>query len=84
MLKIPPPSPRVLKYLQRHGLTKKYAKQTALLSQNFRHPSLNVEILQPTEHKIYSFRVDKKYRGIFLFIPEQSLIKILDVNDHYK
>lgn len=62
----------------------KYEKQVALLSQNIRHPSLRTERLEPKAAGIYSFRIDKKYRAIFFFIPEEEAIKIIDANDHYQ
>lgn len=78
------PSPRVLRYIVLSGLHKKYTKQISLLSENPRHPGLQVELLEPKERGIYSFRVDRQFRGIFFFIPEQNAIKIVDVNNHYQ
>lgn len=70
-------------YLNRRGLTKKYQKQLKLFSDNFRHPSLHTEILEPRSLKIYSFRIDKKYRVIFILI-KPNLVEIVDINDHYE
>ena len=77
------PSERVLKYIAKRGLTKKYEKQIVLLSENLQHPSLNVELIEPKSDKIYSFRIDKQFRGFFIFISEKNSIKIFDANDHY-
>lgn len=84
MLKIIPPSDRILKYIAKRDLTEKYNKQIKLLSENLQHPSLNVEKLEPKEKGIYSFRIDKQFRGFFIFISEENAIKIFDVNDHYQ
>jgi len=55
---------RVEKYIRSRGLVKKFDKQIRLLKENPRYPSLNVELLEPRIHGIYSFRVDKKYRAL--------------------
>lgn len=70
-------------YLKKHKLTKKFEKQSKFFEMNVAHPSLEVEILEPRHLKIYSFRVDKKYRAIFVFIRGDT-IEIIDVNNHYK
>jgi plasmid maintenance system killer protein len=53
------------KYLEKHRLKKKFVKAKKLFEQDINHPSLNVEILEPKHLKVYSFRLDKKYRAIF-------------------
>lgn len=70
-------------YLKRHNLKKKFDKQVKIFEQNPRHPSLNTEILEPKHLKIYSFRIDKKYRVIFIFTSSDE-IEIIDINDHYQ
>lgn len=70
-------------YLKKHKLTKKFKKQSKFFETNTAHPSLEVEVLEPRHLKIYSFRVDKKYRAIFVFI-RRDTIEIIDVNNHYK
>lgn len=74
--------PALLKYLKSHGLENKFGKQTRILLINPRHPSLNTERLEPKHLKIYSFRIDRKYRAIFV-VKEDEII-IVDVNDHYQ
>ena len=70
-------------YLKDHSLDKKFSEKIKFLKNNFRHSSLNMEILKPRHLRIYSFRVDKKYRAIFIFRNSQT-IEILDVNNHYR
>lgn len=70
-------------YLKRRGLGAKYNKQKRLLEQNLFHPSLNVELLEPKHLRIFSFRIDKKYRAIFIFT-NRDTIEIVDINNHYK
>ncbi len=77
------PHPEIVEYLQNHKLSKKFEKQTKFLEVNISHPSLNVEVLEPRHLKIFSFRVDKKYRAIFVFI-RRDTIEIIDVNNHYQ
>lgn len=70
-------------YLDKHGLTKKFNKQIKFLSENFSYPSLNTEILEPKEFRMYSFRIDRKYRAIFAITIEGE-IEIIDINAHYQ
>ena len=69
-------------YLKEHQLVKKFTKQRHLLEENIFHPSLNVELLEPRQFKLFSFRIDRKYRAIFIF-HETDLIEIIDINNHY-
>ncbi len=73
----------IIHYLKKRQLLKKFEKQCKFFIQDPNHPSLNLEILEPKYLKIYSFRVDKKYRALFIF-RAPDLIEILDVNNHYK
>ena len=73
----------LVKYLKRHGLVKKFNKQVEIFSNNPRHPSLHTEILEPKKLKIYSFRINGKYRAIFIS-PTSEEAEIVDINDHYK
>ena len=71
------------KYLTRRNLETKFAKQLSLFLINPHHPSLNMEILEPRHLKIYSFRIDKKYRVVFIFTKPNE-IEIIDINLHYR
>lgn len=71
------------KYLTRRRLTKKFEKQLQLFKNNPRHPSLKTERREPRSLKIYSFRIDRKYRVVFIFTaPDKT--EIIDINDHYQ
>ena len=70
-------------YLKQRNLRKKFDKQRMLFEQNSSHPSLNVELLEPTHLRFWSFRLDKKYRAIFIFI-EPNIVDIVDINNHYR
>jgi len=70
-------------YLQKHRLIKKWQKQLQLFEQNWKHPSLRTEILEPKELRIYSFRIDLQYRAIFVFVDKET-VEIIDINNHYK
>lgn len=82
-MKIKPLKDDTSKYLKNHQLVKKFQKAKELFEQNTQHPSLGVEILEPKHLKIYSFRLDKKYRAIFT-IDADDEAKILAVTNHYK
>lgn len=69
------------KYLIKRNLYKKYTKQAKLFTKNPRYPSLHTEILEPKHLRIYSFRIDRKYRAIFIIKGNQ--VEIVDINLHY-
>ena len=78
-----PLHPQLKKYLQKHNLEKKFIKQKHLFEENYKHRSLHTELLKPKKMKIYSFRLDKKYRAIFIYTDENS-VEIIDINSHYQ
>ena len=78
-----PVSQEIINYLKKRLLLQKFEKQCRFLSISPNYPSLNLEILEPKHLKFYSFRIDKKYRAIFIF-RGPDIIEILDVNNHYK
>lgn len=82
-MKILPLHTEIVEYLKKRKLEKKFSKQRRLFENSLRHPSLEVELLEPKHLRIYSFRVDKKYRAIFIFHSKDS-VEIIDVNNHYK
>jgi len=82
-MNIKPLKPKLLKYITKHGLTKKLSKQIQLFEKNPNHTSLNTEKLEPKNLKLYSFRVDRKYRAIFHMISSTEA-EIIDINDHYQ
>ncbi|OGI63999.1 hypothetical protein A2733_01065 [Candidatus Nomurabacteria bacterium RIFCSPHIGHO2_01_FULL_40_20] len=73
----------VLEYLAKRKLVKKFEKQIRMLESNIFHPSLETELLEPKHLRFWSFRVNKKYRAIFIF-REKNVIEIIDVNNHYR
>jgi len=75
--------PEIKKYLQNKNLDKKFKKQKKLLEENLFHKSLGTELLEPRKMRIWSFRIDRKYRAIFVF-RKKDTIEIIDVNNHYQ
>lgn len=69
-------------YLQKRKLLKKFEKQKVLFEENSFYPGLNTELLEPRELKLWSFRIDRKYRAIFIFL-NSSTVEVIDVNNHY-
>jgi Txe/YoeB family toxin of Txe-Axe toxin-antitoxin module len=69
-------------YILNHGLSKKWEKAKRLFESDPSHPSLNTELLEPKHRLIYSFRIDKKYRALFICLPD-SKIEIIAVTKHY-
>lgn len=74
-------TPRLKEYLQKHQLEKKFTKASKLFETDFNHPSLRTEILEPKHLRIYSFRLDRKYRAIFIITDEQA--EIIAITNHY-
>jgi Txe/YoeB family toxin of Txe-Axe toxin-antitoxin module len=71
------------KYLKKHNLEKKYKKAKSFFEKDPLHPSLNTELLEPKDRLIYSFRLDKKYRAIFIYV-DKDTIEIIAFTNHYK
>lgn len=82
-MKVLPVHEEIISYLEKRNLKKKFDKQVRLLEQDISHPSLEVELLEPKHLRIFSFRIDKKYRAIFIF-RSGNTIEIIDANNHYK
>jgi len=73
----------IRKYLERKKLKRKFEKQEKLFEKNPFHPNLKTELLEPKKMRIWSFRIDRKYRAIFIFL-NRDAVEITDVNNHYK
>lgn len=71
------------RFLKRRNLLHRYEKQKRLFEENIFHPSLNFELLGPKQMQIYSFRIDRKYRALFIFTNPNS-VEIVDINNHYQ
>lgn len=71
------------KYLDSHNLRLKFIKQLNFFLADSTHPSLNTEKIKIGHLEAYSFRIDRKYRVIFIYYPNES-IEIIDINNHYK
>lgn len=70
------------KKLKKFGLVEKFAKARFLFEKNPRHPSLNTELLEPKEWKVYSFRIDRKYWAHFIIVNGE--VEITDITLHYQ
>ena len=79
---VKPVRERINEYLKRHQLEKKFHKAVGFLEQDTNHPALNVEVLEPKHLRVYSFRIDRKYRAIFVMTGNE--IEIITVTNHYK
>ena len=70
-------------YLIKYNLSKKYEKSKKFFENDPLHPSLHTELLEPRDRLIYSFRLDRKYRAIFIYIGDDE-IEIITFTNHYK
>ena len=68
--------------IKKYQLENKFLKAKELFEEDISHPSLNVELLEPKHLKVYSFRLDRKYRAIFIVVNNEA--EILTVTNHYK
>jgi len=82
-MQIKPIRDDLAKYLKKHNLEKKYKKAKSFFEQDPLYPSLNTELLEPKDRLIYSFRLNKKYRAIFIYVDEDT-IEIVTFTNHYK
>ena len=82
-MKIRPLRKDLTNYLVKRALLKRFNKQKKLFEKNPFHSSLNTEILEPKHLRIYSFRITRNWRAIFIYRGE-SEIEIVDINNHYK
>ena len=82
-MRILPLHSEIRTYLKKRGFEKKFEKQRVLFEENPFHPGLGTELLEPRKMRIWSFRIDRKYRAIFIF-RETHVIEIIDVNNHYR
>lgn len=74
--------PNLSKYLLRHNLDRKWIKAKYLLERDLSHPSLHFKKIVLRGTVFYSFRLDKKYRGICIL--QEDDIEIILFTDHYK
>ena len=73
----------LLVYVKEHNIFSKFQKAVRHLKADIRYPSLQVELMEPKQDGIYSFRVDKKYRGLFFF-NKNGEIEVFAITNHYK
>lgn len=62
-------------------IQEKVDKQIGFLRENPFHPSLHTEKLNPKSRQVWSFRIDRTYRGMFKFI-EGDHIVLMTVGTH--
>jgi Txe/YoeB family toxin of Txe-Axe toxin-antitoxin module len=83
-MKILPVHQEVISYIKKKNIEKKFSKQLRILKNNPQYPSLRTELLEPKKHGIYSFRINRKYRGLFVYRLDKQTIEVITVTDHYK
>lgn len=69
--------------LKKRKLERRFAKQKKFFEQNPHHPSLHTEKLEPKHLNIYSFRIDRKWRAVFI-VTEENKAEVVDINPHYR
>jgi hypothetical protein len=75
--------PDLLEYLHAHDLVKKWQKAKSLFENNPSHASLNTELLEPKHRAVYSFRLDKRYRALFIHVGG-GVIEVFAITNHYR
>ncbi len=80
-MKIKSLNDKLSEYLKVHNLQKRFNKQVLIFEANPHPPSLKLEILEPKHLHIYSFRLDRKYRIIFIITNHEA--EIIAITNHY-
>lgn len=62
-------------------IQKRADKQIVIFKNNPFYPSLHTEKLAPKSKEVWSFRIDKKYRVVFRFLDENSVL-FLTIGPH--
>ncbi|MDO9350609.1 MAG: hypothetical protein Q7U55_05155, partial [Deltaproteobacteria bacterium] len=70
-------------YIENHVISKKWEKAKRLFENDPSHPSLHTELLEPKDRLIYSFRIDKKYRALFICLPDGK-VESIAITKHYR
>lgn len=83
MYRILPLTPKLHAKVIKYNLSKKFAKSVILLSENPYHPGLHTELLEPKSSQLHSFRIDKKFRGIYIIHSDMTTIQVVGVTVHY-
>ena len=83
MIEVLPLNRNIITKAQRLNVAKKLEKCIGLLKSNLEHPGLHVELLEPKSMGIWSFRVDRKIRALFIFRNDKKAIEILTITVHY-
>jgi len=81
-MKVKPLTKKQKKLVDKLNLQAKYNKAAALFEVDYRHLSLHIELLEPKHLKIYSFRIDIKYRAVFLIVNGEA--EVIAITNHYK
>lgn len=74
-------TPKIRTFIRARNLDEKWEKARVLFEKDIRHPSLHTELMEPKDEMIYSFRVDKKYRA--LFVIKNGVAFVFRVTNHY-
>jgi plasmid maintenance system killer protein len=81
-MKIIPLRKDLNKYIRARRLENKWKKARSFFERDIRHPSLETELLEPHWRRIYSFRIDKKYRVLFFIRTGEA--EVFKITNHYK
>jgi len=82
-MKILPLHLEIKNYLRKRNLVKKFEKQKRIFETSPFCSSLKTKLLEPKKMRIWSFRVNRKYRAIFIF-HKKDVVEIIDINNHYQ
>lgn len=74
--------PDLEKKLVHYGLRRKFIKAKTLFEKDPRYPGLHTELLEPKQFGVYSFRLDRKFRALFIIVNGKA--EITDINLHYQ
>lgn len=81
-MKIRPLREDLREYLKTRRLEKKWEKARDFFERDIGYSSLETELLEPRWRGVYSFRLDKKYRALFVITSNEA--EIIRITNHYK
>jgi Txe/YoeB family toxin of Txe-Axe toxin-antitoxin module len=81
-MKVKPLNKKQIKFIEQHDLKIKYEKAVKLFEIDHRYPSLQLELLEPKNLKFYSFRLNTKYRVVFIVVDGEA--EVIAITNHYK
>ncbi len=76
--------PCVVKYIKTRNLTLQYKKVKSFLNIQY-YKSIDFKLRQPKKYEVYQFKLNKKYRGFWVFRKlknNETIFIVTKISDH--